>query len=180
LVKGMRVEGVKTLEEANRYLTETYLVWWDRELTVEPVNADDAHRSMNGGIDLAACLSHVEKRQIRNDYTFRIGNTHYQIDKQAVVSGLRGADVRVEKRLDGSMAVRFQERYLSFSKCGSTNAIVKPADLEGKTKEKITPSKDAVAGMPRKKWNEGFDLKKAPPIWKATSSSGNRGGGTSL
>lgn len=178
LVKGMRVEGVKTLEEANRYLEEKYLVWWDRELTVEPVNADDAHRSMDGNIDLAASLSHVEKRQIRNDYTFRIDGTHYQIDKQAVVSGLRGADVRVEKRLDGSMAVRFQDRYLSFSKCGSNNAIVKPA-APGEAK-KAMPPKDAAADKPRKKWNEGFDLKKAPPIWKATSSSGNRGGGTSI
>src|SRR5665213_3650815 len=33
LVKGMRVAGVKTIEEANRYLDEDYLVWWEREMT---------------------------------------------------------------------------------------------------------------------------------------------------
>src|SRR5713226_2736389 len=58
LVKGMRVAGVKTLEEANQYLQEDYLVWWDRELTVEPANADDAHRPLEKSHQLAASLSH--------------------------------------------------------------------------------------------------------------------------
>ena len=31
LVKGMRVAGVKTIEQANRYLDEDYLAWWERE-----------------------------------------------------------------------------------------------------------------------------------------------------
>src|SRR5207248_4537718 len=35
LVKGMRVAGVKTIEQANEYLASDYLVWWERELTVE-------------------------------------------------------------------------------------------------------------------------------------------------
>src|SRR5208283_229733 len=47
LVKGLRVAGAKTLEEANRYLEETYLVWWEREMTVEPANADNAHRLLD-------------------------------------------------------------------------------------------------------------------------------------
>src|SRR6202011_4116368 len=38
LVKGLRVAGVKTIEQANQYLQEDYLVWWDQELTVEPAN----------------------------------------------------------------------------------------------------------------------------------------------
>jgi len=36
LVKGMRVAGVTTMEGANAYLNDDYLVWWERELTVEP------------------------------------------------------------------------------------------------------------------------------------------------
>ncbi|MGA2713967.1 MAG: ISNCY family transposase [Bryobacteraceae bacterium] len=30
LVKGMRVAGVKTIEQANQYLDEEYLVWWEQ------------------------------------------------------------------------------------------------------------------------------------------------------
>jgi len=63
----MRVAGVKTIEQANRYLDEEYLVWWERELTVEPANIDDAHRPLEKGHDLASSMSHVETRQVRND-----------------------------------------------------------------------------------------------------------------
>src|SRR5216684_8035170 len=41
LVKGMRVACVKTIEQANQYLEQDYLTWWERELTVEPDSADD-------------------------------------------------------------------------------------------------------------------------------------------
>jgi len=71
LVKGMRVAGAKTIEQANRYLDEDYLVWWERELTVEAANADDAHRPLDRSHNLAASLSHVETRQVRPDYTLR-------------------------------------------------------------------------------------------------------------
>src|SRR6266853_1772020 len=84
LVKGMRVAGVKSLEEANRYLEQEYLVWWERELTVEPANPDDAHRPLDKSHNLAASLSHVDARQVRNDYTLRWDNEVYQIERQAV------------------------------------------------------------------------------------------------
>ena len=45
-MKGMRVAGVTTIEQANQYLEKEYLPWWERELTVEPANPDDAHRPL--------------------------------------------------------------------------------------------------------------------------------------
>jgi hypothetical protein len=79
LVKGMRVAGVKTIEQANEYLVNDYLAWWERELTVEAASSDDAHRGLEKSHDLAASLSHVETRQVRNDYTFRWDGKLYQI-----------------------------------------------------------------------------------------------------
>src|SRR5690242_11438163 len=70
LVKGMRVAGITTLEAANEYLLNDYLPWWEREMTVEAANADDAHRRLEKSHSLAASLSHVETRQVRNDYSF--------------------------------------------------------------------------------------------------------------
>src|SRR5437773_12546059 len=43
LVKGMRVAGVRTIEEANAYLENEYLPWWNQTLTVKPAEAADAH-----------------------------------------------------------------------------------------------------------------------------------------
>jgi len=50
----MRVAGVRTLEQANEYRMKDYRVWWERELTVEAANPDDAHRPLEKGQDLAA------------------------------------------------------------------------------------------------------------------------------
>ena len=165
LVKGMRVAGVKTIEEANQYLQEDYLVWWERELTVEPDNGDDAHRRLEKSHNLAASLSHVETRQVRPDYTLRWDGGLFQIERQAIVSGLRGADVRVEKRLDGSLAMRHGERYLKVKPCAVPK---KPAAPPVK---QANPRRVSKRGSD---WGKNFDLKKGPKIWQAAQESGHQ------
>ena len=49
----MRVAGVGTIEEANAYLENEYLPWWNRTLTVAPADAADAHRPLGKEHDLA-------------------------------------------------------------------------------------------------------------------------------
>ena len=166
LVKGMRVAGVRTIEQANEYLTNDYLVWWERELTVEPANADDAHRRLDKSHNLAASLSHVEKRQVRPDYTLRWDGKLYQIERQAITTGLRGAHVRVERRLDGALAVRHGERYLPIQECAVAEKT-KPA----RPREKPAPRR---AGRPRSQWNKNFNLQKTPKLWQAMAASGHR------
>ncbi len=168
LVKGLRVAGVKTIEQANQYLEQDYLVWWERELTVEPAHPDDAHRRLDKSHNLAASLSHVETRQVRNDYTLRWDGKLYQIERQAVVSGLRGANVRVEKRLDGSLAVRYGERYLPVKECTAAEPPkVSPPAKKVKTHRAVGRGND---------WNKNFDLKKAPKVWQAAQASGHKRG----
>jgi hypothetical protein len=165
LVKGMRVAGVKTIEQANEYLTNDYLVWWERELTVEPANADDAHRPLDKSHNLAASLSHVETRQVRNDYTLRWDGKLYQIERQAVTTGLRRANVRVEQRLDGSLAVRYGKRYLPVQECVVAKKP-KPAPVKA--------SKTHRASKRGSDWNKNFELQKAPKVWQAAQESGHR------
>ena len=171
LVKGMRVAGVKSIEEANQYLEQEYLVWWEREMTVEAANPDDAHRPLEKSHHLAASLSYVDTRQVRNDYTFNWEGQMYQIERQAIVSGLRGSDVRVEKRLDQSLAVRYGERYLPVTLCVPAKkkaAVSKPAEPTVKRRQARRSSD----------WNRNFDLKKAPKIWQVVQESGGRPGQT--
>ena len=63
--------GVRTIEEANAYLAKEYLPWWNQTLTVESVDATDAHRPLGQEHDLASIPSQVEQRQVTNDYTVR-------------------------------------------------------------------------------------------------------------
>lgn len=169
LVKGMRVAGVKTIEQANEYLTNDYLVWWDRELTVEASNSDDAHRLLDKSHNLAASLSRVETRQVRNDYTLRWDGKLYQIERQEITPGLRGANVRVEQRLDGSVAVRHRERYLRVEEC-ITAEKPKASTATNEAKPHRTSRRRGSD------WNKNFELKKAPKMWQAAQASGHRRG----
>jgi transposase len=119
LVKGLRVAGAKTLHQANTYLESEFLPWWNQTLTVVPASADNAHRPLGKEHNLAASLSHVETRQVANDYTLRFGNRMYQIQPADIQAGLRGGTVRVERRLDGTLAVCFRHHYLSVGECQS-------------------------------------------------------------
>jgi transposase InsO family protein len=169
LVKGLRVAGAKTIEQANEYLTHDYLAWWERELTVEAANPDDAHRRLDKSHNLAASLSHVETRQVRNDYTLRWDGKLYQIERQAVTAGLRRANVRVEERLDGSLAVRQGERYLPVEQCIEAD--------QPKAAHPVKAAKTPRAAGRGSDWNKNFDLKKGPEIWQAAQASGHRRGG---
>jgi hypothetical protein len=158
------------MEAANEYLVGDYLVWWERELTVAPAHEDDAHRRLDKSHHLAASLSHVEKRQVRNDYTLRWDNSFYQIERSAVVPGLRGAFVRVEQRLDQSLAVRYNERYLPVKLCVAAAPDPLRAPVEP-PKAQTTKRRTYQRGSD---WNRGFDLNKAPEIWQAAKASGYR------
>jgi transposase len=170
LVKGMRVAGVKTIEQANRYPEDDYLVWWERQLTVEPASADNAHRPLGKSHNLAASLSHVETRQVRNDYTFRWEGNLYQIERGSVTSGMRGAAVRIEQRLDGSLAVRYGDHYVKAELC--------PVPAKAATAASVRPVKRSPAGSgkPGAEWGKHFDLHKAPTIWQAAAAAGHRRG----
>lgn len=164
LVKGLRVAGATTIEQANQYLADEYLAWWERELTVDPASGDDAHRGLDICHSLAASLSYVETRQVRNDYTLRWDGRLYQIEPRAVTPGLRKANVRVEARLDGSLAVRHHDRYLSVKECAVAE---KPkAEKTGK------PARRRSASGRKSAWLNDFDLKKGPRIWQAAQASG--------
>jgi len=166
LVKGMRVAGVKTIEEAVRYVEEEYLVWWERQMTVEAAHPDDAHRPLEKSHNLAASLSHVETRQVRSDYTLRWGGKLYQIARQAVTPGLRGTAVRVELRLDGSLAVRYGQRYLPTEECVEEAQPKKPQAPQA-ARRRRAPQRGSD-------WDKNFNLKKGPKVWQAAQRSGCR------
>jgi len=163
LVKGLRKAGGNTLEGAQQYLQRVYLPLWNRRFTVEPTHSTDAHRPLGPEHDLAAILSHVESRVVAPDYTVQWHRRRYQIAREAVRAGLRGARVRMEQRWDGRVAVRFREHYLPVRECGATP--------QQPTREQLEPTRAAQkARRPASetrphRWMEGFDLRHSIPLW---------------
>jgi hypothetical protein len=169
LVKGMRVAGVRTIEEANAYLENEYLPWWNQTLTVKPAEAADAHRPLGKEHDLAAILSHVEPRQVTNDYTVRYRGKVYQIDRQDIRAGMRKAIVRVEQRLDGTIAVQFQDRYVRVRRCAPPlHELPSP-----KTREAKPPCPTGKAKRPSD-WMKNFSIRSGPSLRQAVEVSNAR------
>ena len=113
LVKELRLAGAKTFEQANAVLERVFIPWFNRSCTVVPASANDAHRALGKGQDLPAILCPQETRTVANDYTIRLDKQIYQLLRPAW-PGQRGGRVVVEKRLDGSMEIRFKQRYLEY------------------------------------------------------------------
>lgn len=169
LVKGLRVAGACTLEDANAYLDGEYLPWWNRTLAVIAANPTDAHRPLGKDHDLAAILSHVETRQV-NNFMIRFQARLYQIDRASIQAGMQRADVRVEVRLDGSVAVRFRDRYIGVTLCEPAQPAT---PLE--RKPKAARSRKGTNADGKSSWMQDFfqgpsiSLKKAIRIANATS-----------
>jgi winged helix-turn helix protein len=150
LVKGLRVGKARTLEQANAYLETRFIPWWNRTLCVLPACADNAHRKLQRNHSLSSSLSYVEARQVDDDYTIRFDTRTYQISRADVRAGLRGGEVRVEVRLDGSLAVRFRDRYVTVTECQPRPKVQVPR-----------PRPKPVKSRPKSQWMNGFHL--TPP-----------------
>lgn len=161
LVKGLRVAGARTLQEANAYLEGEFLPEWEGRFTEEPRRALDAHRALGREHDLAAILSEVESRVVTNDYTLRFEGQSYRIAREGIRAGLRGSRVRVERRLDGTVAVRFRGRYLAIAGC-EVQAPSSPVPPSAPTK---APGRPGSKGKQRSLWMKGFDLHRGRPLW---------------
>jgi hypothetical protein len=158
LVKELRLAGASTIEAANQYLIDTFLPEWQQRFTVRAANATDAHRPLTELHNLPASLSSVETRTVDNDYTFPWGAQRYQIPKGSIPPGLRRQKVRVEERLDGTIAVRFNGVYLPAIPCQQ-----QPQAPE-KQPAFATPRRDYNRGG-RSKWMRDYPLKlpNSPP-----------------
>ena len=146
-MKGLRVAEAKTLAEANAYLETEFIPWWNQTLAVVPASAADAHRPLAQDHSLAASLSYVESREVGTGYTIQFDHKIYRIARADIRAGLRGAQVRIEIRLDGSMAVRFRNRYLAVSECAVRPKVAAPA---GK------PNKRVSGPRPKSQWMKNF------------------------
>jgi hypothetical protein len=142
LVKELRLAKVTTIAQANALLDGGLLAKHNRMFSVPPRQAGDAHRPVGNAFNLAAILSLREQRTVANDYTVRFENRHYQLDKP-IYPGERGGKVVIEVRWDGSMAIRFQEHYLTYHEI---SAGPSPGGSAPQTLRSLTPGGPTPAG----------------------------------
>jgi hypothetical protein len=149
LIKNMRVEGIRTIEEANRYLEEVYIPDWNQRFAVEAADPSDLHRPLPDEVNLKQLFSRTETRSVANDFTIRYKNVRYQIAKDQA-DGIRPKDrIILEHRLDGMLCFRHEDRYLDLTtveKCESYGPKHQP-----RPKGITPPRKSRAKPGPKKK-----------------------------
>jgi transposase len=159
LVKGMRVAGVKTIEQANAYLENEYLPEWNAKFAVVPACADDAHRPLRKQDRLDTILCRVEERVVGNDYTVRLHGQTYQIVRADIQPRLRAARLRIEQRRDGTVAVRFENQYLQVEACEPVEKV------QPQSAPRPKRTKPRAGG--NKNWMKGFLDRSKPTLGQA-------------
>jgi transposase len=117
LVKELRLAGIDTLEAANHFLEMHFLPEWEQRFTVLPRNPRNAHRRLGREHRLEEILSVRVARKVADDHTVSWDGNRWGVPREEVCAGLRGAQVEIERRLDGSHWLRFRGRYLRLRHC---------------------------------------------------------------
>lgn len=171
LVKEMRLAGICTLEQANRFLEITFWPFWEQRFTVTAVQARNAHRRLERTHRLEQILSVRAVRTVAADHTVSWEGQRWGVPREQVCARLRGAPAEIERRLDGSHWLRFRGRYLPLVACPTARRApvspsgLRPPGLTGtektKPKSKYIPSPDHPWRRP---WNRTFLLGRKPDI----------------
>lgn len=108
LVKEMRLSGISSIEEANRFL-KSYWPKHNKRFSVKPLKEGNLHRPIPEGIDLDAILCRKTEHVLRNDFTVGHDKKLYQILDKAI-----GKNVIVEERTSGALYITYNSRKLKY------------------------------------------------------------------
>ena len=108
LVKEMRLRGIQTIEEGNRFLME-YLPGYNRRFSVSPKEKGNLHRPLPKGLNLNTILCIKTERALRNDFTVAHNKQLYQIEE-----AIQASKLMIHDRIDGSMVILHRDRRLRY------------------------------------------------------------------
>ena len=106
LPQELRVRGITTREEANRFLRENYIGEMSRRFGVPAAQAESAFVPA-GGKDLERIFSLQHERVVNRDNTVSFANRVLQIGRVSWRGTLAGLRVVVNEHLDGSLSVYY-------------------------------------------------------------------------
>jgi len=114
LVKEMRLRGISSIDEANKFLAESFIEDYNKRFSCAE-GLPDIHIELNGeNLDNIFCFE--TKRQVRNDYTITLNGIYIQLEISEVPLPLPKQDVTVRKYLDGSLHIFNREEELNFTR----------------------------------------------------------------
>ena len=109
LVKGLRLAGIDTVKEANKFLGCYYIPKHNRKFAHPAKNKTDLHRPIPKDLNLERVFSIINKAALRNDFTVQRDKKFYQ-----VLEPIRAKEITVEERLDGRICLYHKDTLLKY------------------------------------------------------------------
>ena len=145
LIKEMRLENVKTVEEANKFLSE-YLRKFNKQFMVAAKRSGDYHRNAQG-IPIDEILSIQTQRVLRNDRTVVHEGQWYQ-----VLAKTRAKQVTMCEYINGRMVIKHNNHRLEYKPiAGHPHRALKPSVRKARVRRYYQLPKKHI-------WRIGFKL----------------------
>lgn len=153
LVKEMRLKGISTIEAANQFLREEYLLKHNQKFAVAPKSKTDLHRPTSG-YDLSGALCIKTERILTSDFTLRCKNRWFQLERKQNTLIFPKDHIVVVTHLDDRTELWIRSTKLNFRE------VAKPA-VKAKTVSQVKEQKPWVppADHPWRK----YQIKKLKP-----------------
>jgi len=107
----LRVEGIDTYTEANRYLVQTFVPDFNRRFTVQPAQRESAFTPLVG-VELDLLLSTQDERIVRKDNTISWEGLVLQLEPSKNRTHFVRCPVLVHQFCDGALGVSYQGRLI--------------------------------------------------------------------
>lgn len=118
LLKELKLHKISSIEEANRYLHDIFIPKFNERFCRDPKDPEPAWRVIPGEINLDSVFSIKEQRTVMTDNTISWRSRIFQILPNKHRISFAKAKVVVEKRLDDSIHIRYNDQYLKFKELG--------------------------------------------------------------
>jgi hypothetical protein len=131
LPQELRLAGIATVEQANRFLRERYIAEFNHKFTVKAAQRGTAFRRC-GRSDLDWIFSIQTERVVGKDNTVAIRDQWWQLDKSRWRHTLAGQTVTIHQHLDATVSIRYGPHVVGRGKDGAVEnqTQVSPRSLE--------------------------------------------------
>jgi hypothetical protein len=116
LVKEMRLKKINTIEQANEYLLNEFIPWYNTKYAIKPRAKVNLHNKLTTQEKnkLDSIFTKQKTRTIQNDFTINYDTKWYQLTKQQPVTIQKRDKVTIEEKRDSSIKIRLRGKHLNY------------------------------------------------------------------
>lgn len=123
LIKEMRLAKVANYAQANKFLSDTFLPWYNTRFAKKDIEAVYMPVPMDKRLDLIFCIK--KERMVKADNTIQVCGQHFQIPPSDIRLSFARAVVDVCLLTDNRIAVLYKNRVIARAQLHGNNKILK-------------------------------------------------------